>query len=209
MRVFPIVMVALGLGLPIYLGGLGPLLRKPFQPLQPAGLAGLDSATLQKMDVAPPSGGYSALEPLQALPWALGMAQAWRGDAILLKANWFRMRPDGTLDVAQDADARIAYVFISQTLFERNQQLRAQGGKELADTLELTVRAGACKATLTKSMAFTVKLPSHLPRATQSLLQQHGKPLGNGQPFLMGSLEWQQGAWVVKTGGEAFHLALL
>ena len=50
---------------------------------KPSSLADLDQAFHLEVDLAPPPGGYASVEPLQALPWALGAAQSWRGDATL------------------------------------------------------------------------------------------------------------------------------
>src|SRR5690606_3970027 len=65
------------------------------------------------LDVAPPAGGYGALDAVAALPWALTIAQAWAADARLERIDVARMRPDGTLNVQDDAEASVTYRFKS------------------------------------------------------------------------------------------------
>ncbi len=207
MRLFPILMIGLGVGLPFYLGGLHKVIWSALAH-KPSSLADLDQAFHLEVDLAPPPGGYASVEPLQALPWALGAAQSWRGDATLQEVRFSRLRPDGTLDANHDLDARLVYVFISPALLDRNERLRAQGGKEVSDSLELLVRGGTLHATISKFIIPPKKLPPNLPNATKTLVQYRGGPLGEGNPFLDGRLEFshEQQSWIARAGGSAFRL---
>jgi hypothetical protein len=65
------------------------------------------------LDVAAPPGGYGAVDAVTTLPWALAIAQAWSADARLERIDLERMRPDGTVNAQDDAEARIMYRFVS------------------------------------------------------------------------------------------------
>lgn len=65
------------------------------------------------IDVAPPAGGYAAVEAVAALPWALTIAQAWEPDARLERIDVTRLRPDGTVNVQDDGEAELQYRFRS------------------------------------------------------------------------------------------------
>jgi hypothetical protein len=65
------------------------------------------------LDVSPPPGGYGAIDAVATLPWALTIAQAWSGDARLERIDIDRLRPDGTVNAADDSEARVTYRFVS------------------------------------------------------------------------------------------------
>ena len=192
---WPILMVGLAAGYAVHLSTQS---RARHQAIRPAALADLGMAVFQPLDVPPPPGGYLSLEPLKALPWALDVAQAWRKDALLVKVRWFHLRPDGTLDLAQDEGARITYLFASPGA--------AKTDRQTADTLELNLHLGKPQATLTKGTYRSGTLPTGLLDPAQSLVQSKGGPLGNGKPYLAGGLEWEQGAWMARVEGEVFRL---
>jgi hypothetical protein len=197
---WPILLVGLAAGYAFHLSTQN---RARHLPIRPAALADLGTAVFQPLDVPPPPGGYAALEPMKALPWILGVAQAWRKDAVLVEARWLHLRPDGTLDLAQDDGARISYVFVAPT----NRQARFQGrAGQVANTLELTIHLGQLQATLSKGADRSGTLPTCLPDPSLSLLQCKGGALGNGKPYLTGGLEWDQGSWMGRVEGEAFRL---
>lgn len=62
---------------------------------------------------APPAGGFAALEPVGALPWALALAQRWSPDAAPWRIDVERLRPDGTVNLADDEHGKVTYRFAS------------------------------------------------------------------------------------------------
>ena len=69
-----------------------------------------------ELDAAPPpaaTGGFGALDAVSALPWAVSIAQAWAPDAAIDRVDVTRLRPDGTVNVADDAEAEVMYRFLS------------------------------------------------------------------------------------------------
>ena len=72
-----------------------------------------------ELGAAPPPGGapgvsaYAALDPVAALPWAVAIAQAWAPDALVERIDVTRLRPDGTVNVADDVEAEVTYRFVS------------------------------------------------------------------------------------------------
>lgn len=83
-----------------------------------------------------PPGGFGAFEPVAALPWALTIAQAWSRDARIQRIDVDRVRPDGTMNVADDPEAEVTYRFVSPARFaalrERmNLEKNPRGDQEL------------------------------------------------------------------------------
>jgi hypothetical protein len=74
------------------------------------------------IDAAAPAGGYGALDPVAAVPWALALAQAWAEDARLWRIDVSRLRPDGTVNVQDDGEARVRYRFVSPARVEALRQ---------------------------------------------------------------------------------------
>ncbi len=75
------------------------------------------------LDVAPPLGGYTAVDAAINLPWALTIAQGWQRDVRLDRVDVERMRPDGTANCRDDAEASVLYRFVSPGRIE---ELRRQ-----------------------------------------------------------------------------------
>jgi hypothetical protein len=97
------------------------------------------------IDAAAPAGGYSALDPVAAAPWALALAQAWAEDARLWRIDVSRLRPDGTVNVQDDGEARVRYRFVSPARAEALRQQaqlsqRAEGPVGLWVSVEGTGR---------------------------------------------------------------------
>jgi DNA-directed RNA polymerase subunit RPC12/RpoP len=94
---------------------LPPLSKMPFGPRNRtlAELRELHEGGRRGHDIAPPSGGYARLDAVTQLPWAQKAAQAWQADARLDRIDVSRVKPDGTVDVAGDADAEVLYRFVS------------------------------------------------------------------------------------------------
>jgi len=65
------------------------------------------------LDAASPAGGYGALDAVAQVSWALTIAQGWAADARLERIDVNRVRPDGTVNVADDAESSVRYRFIS------------------------------------------------------------------------------------------------
>jgi hypothetical protein len=101
-----------------------PSTRTPFTPPTAVKRTPRDLHDLSRghheLDVAPPPGGYGALDAVTALPWALAIAQAWTPDARLERIDVERLRPDGTVNAADDAESRVQYRFQSPS---RNEEL--------------------------------------------------------------------------------------
>jgi hypothetical protein len=74
-----------------------------------------------RLAASPPPTPFGAFEPVAGLPWALSIAQVWSRDAKLERIDVDRVRPDGTVNVADDPEAEVTYRFVSPSRF---QQLR-------------------------------------------------------------------------------------
>ena len=91
----------------------------PARPaLTVANLAGLIAGGRQKVEVAPPAGGYAALDPVTALPWASEIARRWAADARLERIDAARIGPRGLVDAARDPEAEVVYRFVSPSRVE-------------------------------------------------------------------------------------------
>jgi hypothetical protein len=91
-------------------------------PVTPQQLKALP-AGYHALQAAAPAGGYGALDPTAALSWALAIAQAWEADARLERIDVARLRPEGTVNVADDRQSSVTYRFQSPA---RQQALREQ-----------------------------------------------------------------------------------
>lgn len=80
----------------------------------------------QRLDLAAPAGGFAAFDPVAELSWATTIGQAWRRDALLERIDVVRLRPDGTLNLADDEEASAMFRFVSPQAvadFERQARL--------------------------------------------------------------------------------------
>lgn len=108
----------------------------------PAQLKNLPSGH-HALDAAPPAGGYGAVDPIGALPWALTIAQAWSADARLERIDVSRLRPDGTVNVEDDAEASLTYQFRSPSVVNALlDQARLQPSAEAGVGLWVRVKQG-------------------------------------------------------------------
>jgi hypothetical protein len=102
-----------------------PAAGKPIFPtraaVKPSDLHDLKTGGYRPLTVAAPAGGYGALDPVAALPWALAIAQSWESDATFERIDIARLRPDGTVNAQDDKDASVQYRFASPA---RRQQLQ-------------------------------------------------------------------------------------
>lgn len=99
-----------------------PQARNPLRPpsptlaknaFTPADLARTKERGWLELRLAPPPTPYGAFEPVACLPWALAVAQAWAVDAGLERIDVKRLRPDGLVNVEDDAEAEVMYRFLS------------------------------------------------------------------------------------------------
>ncbi len=81
------------------------------------------AAGYHALRAAAPAGGYGAVDPTAALSWALAIAQAWEDDARLERIDVVRLRPDGTVNAADDEQSSVTYRFHSPA---RRRALREQ-----------------------------------------------------------------------------------
>jgi hypothetical protein len=96
------------------------------------------------LQVAPPAGGYGAVDAVATLPWALAIAQAWHDDARLERIDVVKLRPDGTVNVQDDADASLTYRFVSPGARKAlREQARLQAKAEGVSAFWVQVRNGA------------------------------------------------------------------
>lgn len=87
--------------------------RAADEPLPLERLSDASFAGRHRIAAAPPPGGLSAFEPVAGLPWALAIAQRWASDVQIWRIDVERLRPDGTVDLADDAHAEASYRFVS------------------------------------------------------------------------------------------------
>lgn len=156
------------------------------------------------LDVAQPAGGYGAVDAVAALPWAMAIAQAWDADARLTRIDVNRLRPDGTINVLDDADATLRYRFISPGRVEAlRQQGRLRADAEAVVEFWVTVNAGQAQVFGRETSATSLRdtaLPAHpqamaLPALFSRTAVQR---LADGLPFLNGyliALEREGWAW--------------
>lgn len=146
------------------------------------------------LDVAPPAGGYGAVDPIAALPWAVAIAQAWDTGARLTRIDVSRLRPDGTINVQDDATATLRYRFMSPGRAEAlRQQGRLRADAEAVVGFWVTVETGQVRAFGDATRATSLRdtaLPTH-PQAL-ALPALFARPavqrLADGLPFLNGYL---------------------
>lgn len=86
------------------------------------------------LDTTPPPGGYGAVDAVSALPWALAIAQAWSEDARIDRIDVERMRPDGVVNAADDAEASVTYRFLSTTRLAELQRRAQTSSRAELDT---------------------------------------------------------------------------
>lgn len=101
------------------------------------------------VEAAAPAGGYGAFDASAQYPWALAIAQAWQPDVRVRNIDVVRVRPDGTMNLADDADARVRYTFVSPSrlaAWREQATLKANVVGEYGIVLE--VSKGAIKALL-------------------------------------------------------------
>jgi hypothetical protein len=66
---------------------------------------------------APPPGGFTAFDPVAALPWAMDIGRAWASDAVLTRIDIGRVSATGVVDLAGETGA--GYRFVSPGRYQR------------------------------------------------------------------------------------------
>jgi hypothetical protein len=95
------------------------------------------------LQAAAPAGGYGAVDPTAALSWALAIAQAWEADARLERIDVVRLRPDGTVNAADDEQSSVTYRFHSPARRRAlREQARLSSSPQSAIGLWVRVRSG-------------------------------------------------------------------
>lgn len=97
----------------------------------------------QVIDVAAPAAGFGATDAVTLLPWALTIAQNWQPDARLRRIDAARVRPDGTLNLVDDADAEVRYRFESPgQIDELRRQADVSASAEVTTEFWVSVKRG-------------------------------------------------------------------
>ena len=155
------------------------------------------------LDIAPPPGGYGAIDAVAAVPWALAVAQAWAPDARLVRVDVQRVRPDGTLNVQDDGEASLTYRFVSPArVGAAREQARLQASAESAVEMWVRVKAGEPQAFINVTPGRIVRdepAPPH-PKV-MALPELFARPpvrrAHEGLPFLQGYLiHLEREGWV-------------
>lgn len=170
----------------------------PRPPARPKALRVSDLAAAPPgshvLDVAPPAGGYGAMDPVAQVPWALAIAQGWAEDARLERVDAERVRPDGTVNAADDPQGAVWYRFMSpahlRDLRERaTTSTRAEGVSEI----QVRVSEGRPRVLLLQTRAASVRRreaapphPSVLPLTR--LVPGLQRDVRYAAPFLTGYL---------------------
>lgn len=148
------------------------------------------------LDVAPPPGGYAAVDAMAVLPWALAIAQAWEDDARLERIDVERLHPDGTINVQDDADATLRYRFTSPRRANGlREQARLRADAEASTAFWVTVKDGRPQVFADSSRAAMVRddTPPPYPSAlgVPELFQRPAvRALSADLPYLNGYLIW-------------------
>ena len=126
-----------------------------------ANLAGLIPGGRQKVEVAPPAGGYAALDPVAALPWASTIARRWSADARLERIDATRIGPAGVVDAAGDPDGEVIYRFVSPSRAEayfKEADVRS-GARAQSEMWVVVARGGASTQAVTSTPSSARAVP--------------------------------------------------
>jgi hypothetical protein len=157
--------------------------------------ANLSRLTPDRIDVplavsAPPT-SLERFDPAASLPWALAIAQGWRRDVRLERIDGERVRPDGTLDVAGDADAEVLYRFWSPAQIEEfRRRADLQKDAKVACEFWLTLKAGKITARVLDGRPDDDPLPPfpEIPPLAATFAALSGRPGFPMKPFFDGYL---------------------
>jgi hypothetical protein len=142
------------------------------------------------LGAAPPAGGLGAFDAVTALPWAVAIAQGWAPDAMIERIDVDRLRPDGTVNVADDAEAEVEYRFLSPARvadYKRRAELSSRA--EAQAELFLKLAGGRVTALAVRSALLDERVPPY-PRAlpTVELARRLAADARFARPFLKGYL---------------------
>jgi hypothetical protein len=164
------------------------------RPYTLADLPQMNAWGRQALDVPPPAGGYASFDPVDQLPWALRIAQAWSKDARLDRIDASRIRPDGTVDAATDADAEVMYRFLSPSRMAKYWREADSRADAKADCeLWVIAKQGTAAVQLLSSRPHQEKVPPHPKVASlRTIVTRNQKRLAS-RPFY--------NAYMIHSGG--------
>lgn len=157
--------------------------------------------TLELAPPPPATGGYAALDPVAALPWALTAAQAWRGDVALERIDVTRMRADGTVNVADDPEGEVMFRFLSPSgIAEWRRQSKLSTRAEADYGLFVKLGAGRITALVVRGRPNDDAAPDYPSRVlpARDLMGRLGRDARFAElPFLSGyMIELDDEGWV-------------
>jgi len=164
-------------------------------------IPGLHTFGWHSLNVAPPPGGFGSVEPAAALPWALNLAQNWRPDARLTLIYADRVRPDGTINLKDDAKASLEYRFASPSLLEERRKQEQQGVSEVQDGYRVRLENGKMRALVEQNSWEKGPVPGY-PKLTHlsSELAQKSLP---ARPFYSAYFNAGNQRWYISVPGGA------
>lgn len=165
----------------------------PPRPLRVSDLSTPRSGS-HALDVAPPTQGYGAVDPVAQIPWALAIAQGWAEDARLERVDVERLRPDGTANVADDPQGSLGYRFLSPSrIADLRSRARTSAAAEAVTELHIRVSNGKPRVLFLPTRAAAMRPrgnapphPSVLPAVT--LVPRLQRDSRYAAPFLSGYL---------------------
>jgi len=144
------------------------------------------------LEASPPPGSLGTLDAVQAVPWALAIAQAWAPDARLVRIDVERLRPDGTINVLDDRDATLTYRFLSPARTDAlKQQGRVQADAQAVTGFWVRLKGGAMQVFGDRNRAATLRNETPPPHpeamAVSDLFARRAvRALATELPFLQG-----------------------
>jgi hypothetical protein len=139
----------------------------PVAPVPPPAAAKVQPSQLkagggwQALDVADPPGGAGQLDAVAAIPWAVSLAQGWRGDARLERVDVEKLRADGLVNARDDEAARVLFRFRSPALLEEQRRQLDLGRSDIQAGLFIEVKQGGVRALVTSVHNPREPLPPH------------------------------------------------
>lgn len=119
------------------------------RPIGLADLATLTDAGWKALDAPPPPGGFTAFEPVAALPWAMTIGRAWAADAALTRIDVGRVSATGVVDLTGESTS--GYRFVSAARATRWKQETDAGSRSTTATGLLLQLQGATARVLVQN----------------------------------------------------------
>jgi hypothetical protein len=95
----------------------------------------------RQVNAAPP-GGWTGFDPVERVPWAMEIAQAWSPDARLVRIDLGLIASDGTADLRGDRQDIIGYRFVSPARIAQWARVADSDVNASAPAYELFLRLG-------------------------------------------------------------------